>query len=126
MSEERFDQLRAEIETLGQADGAPCHVQIQDVVPAEDSPVECKSPSRAKSRLRHDTLDSPPASEHRLDPLIEEKDTLQDVETPAGRDVATATGDDCPAEATTMPLPRSRPKSKRDPRTSAKPVSQHL
>lgn len=122
VSEERFDQLRAEVETLGYADEASPHVQIHVVEPAEDSSTERKGPSRANSKLRNNALDSPPPSEHRLDPLPEETDTC----TPIGQDIVMATGDDCPAEATTIPEPRPRPKSKRNPRASAKPVSQHL
>lgn len=125
MSEERFHHLRAEIETLGQADEAPSHMQIHEMEPVEESSVECRGPSRAKSSSRNNTLDSPPASEQCLEPPPEEKATLQHVETAADRDVAMPTGDDRPAEVTTLP-PTSRQKSKRGPRTSTKPVSQHL
>lgn len=124
MSNERFDQLRAEVETLGRAEEAPSQVQIRVVETAEDSCVECKSPSRAKSRLRNEALDNPPPTEYRLNPP-EEKDARQDVEAPADRDVAMTTDDDAPAEATIIPVLMPHPNSKRNPRTSAKPVSQH-
>ncbi|KAH0825968.1 hypothetical protein J3R83DRAFT_7563 [Lanmaoa asiatica] len=122
VSEERFHQLRAEVETLGQVDEIPSHVQIHVVEPANDSPVECTSPSRANSKLRNNALDSPPASNHRLDPLPEEQNIRQDVETPAAQDVAMTTRDDCPAEATDIAVPTHRPNSKRNPRTGAKPT----
>ena len=126
MSEERFHQLRAEVETLGQADVTPSHVQMHVIESAEDGSVECTSSSHVKSPVRSIASGSQPVSDDLLGPLPEEKDTPQDVGPPADHDVAMATGDDCPAEPTNIAVPNPRPKLKRNPRKSAKPVSQNL
>ena len=123
VSEERLHQLLATVEALGQVDETPSHVQMHSTESAADGSVECTSSSHANSKVRSNALESPPASEALLDPLPEEKDTRQDIEPPTDHDVA---GDDCPADTMTIAVPTPRPKSKRNPRKSAKPVSQNL
>jgi hypothetical protein len=125
VSEERLHQLLAKVEALGQVDETPSHVQMHPMESAADGSVECMSSSHADSKVRNNALDSPPASEDLLGQLPEKKDTRQDVEPPADHDVVMTTGDDCSADATNVAVP-PRPKSKRNPRKSAKPVSQNL
>ncbi|KAF8435823.1 hypothetical protein L210DRAFT_851462 [Boletus edulis BED1] len=66
-------------------------------------------------------LASHPPSEVPLAPILEEKDTCQDDEPPADKNVVIATGDTCLAEAIDVAVP-APPKSKRNPRTSTKPT----
>jgi len=126
VSSERFHQLREQVETLGQDDETPPHVQVHVVESAEDSSVGCTSSSHAESIVRSNAPDSPLASEDLLDPIPEEKDIPQDIEPPADQDLVVATHDDCPADATNIAVPAPRQRPTRDPRKMAKPVSQHL
>lgn len=112
VSEERFDQLRAQVATLGHADDPPPHV----IQPARARD-ECPTPN---SKLTPDCL---PVSE---DLLPEEKDTHQLAETSADQDVVMPTRDNAPADATNIAVPPPPPKSNRNPRTIAKPVSHQL
>lgn len=126
VSSERFHQLRAEVETLGQADKSPSHVRVHVMESAEDGAIEDPNLSHANAVTEMKHQATPPASEDILEPIPEEKDTSQDVEPPPDEDVVMATGDVCPADETKIAVPVPPPKSKRNPRTSGKPVSQQL
>lgn len=125
VSSERFHQLRAEVDALGQEDESPSHTQIHLVDPGEDGAVECSTSSHANSRVRSDAVDTPPASEDLLAPIPEEKETHQDDEPQAVQDVVMTTSDSCQADATNVAVPMPPRKTKRNPR-STKPVSQQL
>ncbi|KAF8131417.1 hypothetical protein EV363DRAFT_1329982 [Boletus edulis] len=100
VSSERFQQLRTEIGTLGQADESPTHVQMHVMVSVEDS-----SSSHVNPKMGSNALASHPPSEVPLAPILEEKDTCQDDEPPADKNVVIATGDTCLAEAIDVAVP---------------------
>lgn len=125
VSEERFQQLRVEVETLGQEHESPTHVAAYVIELAKPDSVERTSSPHAHSKGTSNAQDSPPQSEDLLAPIPEKKDIRQDVEPAADQDVVITTGDSCHADTANVAVPALMPKSKRNPRTS-KPVSQQL
>lgn len=122
VSEERLDQLRADVVTLGHAESEPTHVRAHVMQPPQHGVLDCPPPSHSNSEFGNDTVDSPPSE----DPQPEENDTHHDTQPQSDQDVVMPTREDGPADATVIAAPRPRPKSGRNPRTTAKPVSQHL
>ena len=104
VSEECLDYLRAQMETLHQADGASHGFP--------DNP----TPSSPISKLGI-------SARHSEDPLREERETGLGCQISATQD-AVMLKDNAPADATDIALPTPCPNVTRSPRTTGKPVSQ--